>query len=66
MADTTKKKKLGFPLGDVEEDIIRKKAINRMNKLQNLTQRKRNQRRAIAREEKDPFYSLKDGTYCPF
>lgn len=52
--------------GDVEEDIIRKKAINRMNKLQNLTQRKRNQRREIAREEKDPFYSLKDGTYCPF
>ena len=52
--------------GDVEEDIIRKKAINRMNKLQNLTQRKRNQRREIAREEKDLFYSLKDGTYCPF
>lgn len=57
----------GAPLhGDVEEDIIRKKAINRMNKLQNLTQRKRNQRREIAREERDPFYSLKDGTYCPF
>jgi hypothetical protein len=37
-----------------------------MNKLQNLTQRKRNQRRTIAREERDPFYSLKDGTYCPF
>lgn len=57
----------GAPLhGDVEEEIIRKKAINRMNKLQNLTQRKRNQRRVIAGEEKDPFYSLKDGTYCPF
>lgn len=57
----------GAPLhGDVEEDIIRKKAINKMNKLQNLTQRKRNQRREIAREEKELFYSLKDGTYCPF
>ena len=52
--------------GDSIEEIERKKAINQMNKLQNLTQRKRNQRRAIAREEKDPFYSLKDGTYCPF
>ena len=57
----------GAPLhGDVEEDIIRKKAINRMNKLQNLTQRKRNQRREIKREERDLLYSLKDGTYCPF
>ena len=52
--------------GDVEEDIIRKKAINRMHKLQNLTQRKRNQRREIKREERDLLYSLKDGTYCPF
>ena len=51
---------------DSIEEIDRKKAINRMNKLQNLTQRKRNQKRQIAREEKDPFYSLKDGTYCPF
>ena len=57
----------GAPLhGDVEEEIIRKKAINRMYKLQNLTQRKRNQRREIKREERDLFYSLKDGTYCPF
>ena len=57
----------GAPLhGDVEEEIIRKKAINRMNKLQNLTQRKRNQRREIKREERDLLYSLKDGTYCPF
>lgn len=57
----------GAPLhGDIEEDIIRKKAINRMNKLQNLTQRKRNQKREIKREERDLFYSLKDGTYCPF
>ena len=50
----------------VDKDIIRKKAINRMNKLQNLTQRKRNQRREIKREERDLLYSLKDGTYCPF
>nr|DAQ35048.1 MAG TPA: Replication associated protein [Microviridae sp.] len=57
----------GAPLhGDVEEEIIRKKAINRMCKLQNLTQRKRNQKREIKREERDLFYSLKDGTYCPF
>ena len=44
--------------GDNIEEIDRKKAINRMNKLQNLTQRKRNQRRTIAREEKDLLYSL--------
>ena len=51
---------------DSIEEIERKKAINRMNKLQNLTQRKQGQRKRIAREEKDLFYSLKDRTYCPF
>ena len=51
---------------DVEEDIIRKKAINRMNKLQNLTNRKKAQRRQIRKEEKDIMYQYLSAEYCPF
>ena len=52
--------------GDVEEDIIRKKAINRMNKLQNLTKRKKAQRRQIRKEEEDIMYQYLSAEYCPF
>ena len=57
----------GAPLhGDVEEEIIRKKAINRMNKLQNLTNRKKAQRRQIRKEEEDIMYQYLSVEYCPF
>ena len=52
--------------GDVEEEIIRKKAINRMYKLQNLTSRKKTQRRQIKREEEDIMYQYLSTEYCPF
>ena len=42
--------------GDDIEEIERKKAINQMNKLQNLTNRKKAQRRQIRREEEDIIY----------
>ena len=48
------------------EEIERKKAINRMNKLQNLTNRKKAQRRQIRREEEDIMYQYLSAEYCPF
>ena len=52
--------------GDNIEEIERKKAINRMNKLQNLTNRKKAQRRQIRREEEDIMYQYLSAEYCPF
>lgn len=37
-----------------------------MNKLQNLTKRKKAQRRQIRREEKDIMYQYLSAEYCPF
>ena len=51
---------------DSIEEIERKKAINRMNKLQNLTSRKKAQRRQIKREEEDIMYQYLSAEYCPF
>jgi hypothetical protein len=48
------------------EEIERKKAINRMAKLQNLTNRKKAQRRQIRREEEDIMYQYLSAEYCPF
>ena len=48
------------------EEIERKKAINRTNKLQNLTERKKAQRRQIRREEEDIMYQYLSADYCPF
>lgn len=52
--------------GDNIEEIERKKAIRRMEKLQNLTNRKKAQRRQIRREEKDIMYQYLSAEYCPF
>ena len=52
--------------GDNIEEIERKKAINQMNKLQNLTNRKKAQRRKIRREEEDIMYQYLSAEYCPF
>ena len=51
---------------DSIEEIVRKKAINQMNKLQNLTNRKKAQRRQIRREEEDIMYQYLSAEYCPF
>ena len=48
------------------EEIERKKAINRMNKLQNLTNRKKAQRRQIKKEEENIMYQYLSADYCPF
>ena len=48
------------------EEIERKKAINQMNKLQNLTNRKKAQRRQIRKEEEDIMYQYLSAEYCPF
>ena len=48
------------------EEIEKKKAINRMNKLQNLTNRKKAQRRQIRKEEEDIMYQYLSAEYCPF
>ena len=48
------------------EEIERKKAINRMEKLQNLTNRKKAQRRQIRREEENIMYQYLSAEYCPF
>ena len=48
------------------EEIERKKATNRMNKLQNLTSRKKAQRRQIRKEEEDIMYQYLSAEYCPF
>ena len=48
------------------KEIERKKAINRMEKLQNLTNRKKAQRRQIKREEEDIMYQYLSAEYCPF
>ena len=52
--------------GDNIEEIDRKKAINRMTKLQNLTNRKKAQRRQIRKEEEDIRYQYLSAEYCPF
>ena len=52
--------------GDSIEEIERKKAINRMAKLQNLTNRKKTQRRQIRKEEEDIMYQYLSAEYCPF
>lgn len=44
----------------------KKKTINRMEKLQNLTNRKKAQRRQIRREEEDIMYQYLSAEYCPF
>ena len=51
---------------DSIEEIERKKAINQMNKLQNLTNRKKAQRRQIKREKEDIMYQYLSAEYCPF
>ena len=51
---------------DSIEEIERKKAINQMAKLQNLTNRKKAQQRQIRREEKDIMYQYLSAEYCPF
>ena len=51
---------------EVIKEIERKKAINRMNKLQNLTNRKKAQQRQIRREEEDIMYQYISTEYCPF
>ena len=48
------------------EKIERKKAINRMTKLQNLTNRKKAQQRQIRKEEEDIMYQYLSAEYCPF
>jgi 6-phosphofructokinase len=48
------------------EEIERKKAINQMAKLQNLTNRKKAQRRQIRKEEEDIMYQYLSAEYCPF
>ena len=48
------------------EEINRKKAINRMAKLQNLTNRKKAQRRQIRKEKEDIRYQYLSAEYCPF
>ena len=52
--------------GDDIEEIERKKAINQMNKLQNLTNRKKAKRRQIRKEEEDIRYQYLSAEYCPF
>ena len=52
--------------GDNIEEIDRKKAINQMAKLQNLTNRKKAQRRQIRKEEEDIKYQYLSAEYCPF
>lgn len=52
--------------GDDIEEIERKKAINRMTKLQNLTNRKKTLRRQIKKEEEDITYQYLSAEYCPF
>ena len=51
---------------DSIEEIERKKAINQMAKLQNLTNRKKAQQRQIRREEEDIMYQYLSAEYCPF
>ena len=48
------------------EEIERKKAINQMNKLQNLTNRKKARQRQIRREEENIMYQYLSAEYCPF
>ena len=48
------------------EEIERKKAINQMAKLQNLTNRKKAQRRQIRKEEENIMYQYLSAEYCPF
>ena len=48
------------------EEIERKKAINRMERLQNLTNRKKAQRRQIRKEEEDIMYQYLSAEFCPF
>ena len=52
--------------GDNIEEIERKKAINQMEKLQNLTNRKKAKRRQIRKEEEDIMYQYLSAEYCPF
>ena len=52
--------------GDSIKEIERKKAINQMAELQNLTNRKKAQRRQIRREEEDIMYQYLSAEYCPF
>ena len=52
--------------GDNIEEIERKKAINRMVKLQNLTNRKKTQQRQIRKEEENIMYQYLSAEYCPF
>ena len=52
--------------GDSIEEIERKKAINQMTKLQNLTNRKKTRQRQIRREEEDIMYQYLSAEYCPF
>ena len=52
--------------GDSIEEIERKKAISQMNKLQNLTNRKKARQRQIRREEEDIMYQYLSAEYCPF
>ena len=51
---------------DSIEEIERKKAINRMAKLQNLTNRKKAQQRQIRKEEENIMYQYLSAEYCPF
>ena len=46
--------------------IRREKASNQMNKLQNLTNRKKARQRQIRREEEDIMYQYLSAEYCPF
>ena len=52
--------------GDSIEEIERKKAINQMNKLLNLTNRKKAKRKQIRKEEEDIMYQYLSAEYCPF
>ena len=52
--------------GDSIEEIERKKAINQMAKLQNLTNRKKAQRRQIRKGEENIMYQYLSSEYCPF
>lgn len=52
--------------GDSYEEIQKKKAINQMYKLNRLTERKKNKRRQIKKEESDIHYMYMANEYCPF
>lgn len=52
--------------GDNLDEIERKKSINRMYKLNNLTNRKKAQRRQIKHEENDIMHQYLAAEYCPF